>query len=87
MPNNVCDLGKIIVATSFEWLPKVQKSPNLVTLVGDPRRRQARKGVERVRSRVREREADVNKDSRECVFVISCYLAKKNKNKTKTKSK
>ena len=33
MPNNVCDLGKIIVATSFEWLPKVQKSPNLVTLI------------------------------------------------------
>ena len=32
MPNNVGDLGKIIVATSFEWLPKVQKSPNLVTL-------------------------------------------------------
>ena len=26
-------LGKIIVATGFEWLPKVQKSPNLVTLV------------------------------------------------------
>ena len=26
------NLGKIIVATSFEWLPKVQKSPNLVTL-------------------------------------------------------
>ena len=25
MPNNVGDLGKIIVATSFEWLPKVQK--------------------------------------------------------------
>ena len=23
--NNVGDLGKIIVATSFEWLPKVQK--------------------------------------------------------------
>ena len=32
LPNNVGDLGKIIVATSFEWLPKVQKSPNLVTL-------------------------------------------------------
>ena len=27
------DLGQIIVATGFEWLPKVQKSPNLVTLV------------------------------------------------------
>ena len=32
LPNNVGDLGKIIVATNFEWLPKVQKSPNLVTL-------------------------------------------------------
>ena len=29
---NVGDLGKIIVATSFECLPKVQKLPNLVTL-------------------------------------------------------
>ena len=26
MPNNVGDLGKIIVAISFEWLPKVQKN-------------------------------------------------------------
>ena len=26
------NLGKIIVATNFEWLPKLQKSPNLVTL-------------------------------------------------------
>ena len=25
LPNNVCNLGKIIVATGFEWLPKVQK--------------------------------------------------------------
>ena len=25
LPNNVGDLGKIIVATDFEWLPKVQK--------------------------------------------------------------
>ena len=25
LPNNVCDLGKTIVATSFEWLPKGQK--------------------------------------------------------------
>ena len=25
LPNNVGDLGKIIVATCFEWLPKVQK--------------------------------------------------------------
>ena len=32
LPINVDDLGKIIVATGFEWLPKVQKLPNLVTL-------------------------------------------------------
>ena len=25
LPNNVGDLGEIIVDTSFEWLPKVQK--------------------------------------------------------------
>ena len=25
LPNNVGDLGKIFVATGFEWLPKVQK--------------------------------------------------------------
>ena len=25
LPNNVANLGKIIVATVFEWLPKVQK--------------------------------------------------------------
>ena len=25
LPNNVDNLGKIIVTTSFEWLPKVQK--------------------------------------------------------------
>ena len=25
LPYNVGDLGKIIVATSFEWLPKKQK--------------------------------------------------------------
>ena len=25
LSSNVGDLGKIIVATSFEWLPKVQK--------------------------------------------------------------
>ena len=31
--NNVVNLGKIFVATGFELLPKVQKSPNLVTLV------------------------------------------------------
>ena len=32
LPNNVGDLVKIIVATGFELLPKVEKSPNLVTL-------------------------------------------------------
>ena len=32
LPSNVGDLGKIISATGFEWLPKVQKSTNLVTL-------------------------------------------------------
>ena len=26
LPTNVGDLDKIIVATSFEWLPKVQKN-------------------------------------------------------------
>ena len=26
LPNNVGDLGKIIVDTGFEWLPKVQKN-------------------------------------------------------------
>ena len=34
MPYNVGNLGKIIVAAGFEWLPKVQKiakSQNLVT--------------------------------------------------------
>ena len=25
LPKNVGDLGKLIVATGFEWLPKVQK--------------------------------------------------------------
>ena len=34
LPNNVGNLGKIIVATGFEWLSKVQKLPNLVTLMG-----------------------------------------------------
>ena len=33
LPSNVGDLGKIIVATGLEWLPKVQKSPNLVALL------------------------------------------------------
>ena len=32
MPNYVGDLGKIIVVLGFKKLPKVQKSPNLVTL-------------------------------------------------------
>ena len=32
LPKNVGDLGKLIVAQSFKKLPKVQKSPNLVTL-------------------------------------------------------
>ena len=27
------DLGKLMVSTSYEKLPKVQKSPNLVTLL------------------------------------------------------
>ena len=26
LPNNVSDFSKIIVAISFEWLPKVQKN-------------------------------------------------------------
>ena len=30
---NVGDLGKLIVAKGFKKLPKVEKSPNLVTLV------------------------------------------------------
>ena len=33
LANNVDDLGKIIVVTGFVWLPKVKKSPNLVTLL------------------------------------------------------
>ena len=33
MPKNVGDLGKLNVAKAFTELPKVQKSPNLVTLV------------------------------------------------------
>ena len=32
LPSNVGNLGKIIVATGFEWSPNVQKSTNLVTL-------------------------------------------------------
>ena len=37
LPNNVGNLGKIIVATGFEWLPKVQKitqSGHIVTSHG-----------------------------------------------------
>ena len=33
LPKNVRVLGKLIVAKDFEKLPKVQKSPNLVTLL------------------------------------------------------
>ena len=32
LPKNVEDLGKLIVAKGLKKLPKVQKSPNLVTL-------------------------------------------------------
>ena len=32
LPKNVEDLGKIIVANGLKKSPKVQKSPNLVTL-------------------------------------------------------
>ena len=32
LPKNVGDLGKLIVATGFEKLPKSNKSPNLVTM-------------------------------------------------------
>ena len=39
LPSNAGNLGKIIVDTSFEWLPKVQKSPDLVTLVTSPTNR------------------------------------------------
>ena len=35
LPNNVGDLGKIIVATGIEWLPKVQKIANSGHTVGD----------------------------------------------------
>ena len=33
MPKNVVDLGKLIVAKGFKSCPKLNKSPNLVTLV------------------------------------------------------
>ena len=32
LPKNEGDLGKLIVAKGFEWCPKCNKSPNLVTL-------------------------------------------------------
>ena len=32
MPKNVGDLGKLIAVKGFKNLPKVKKSPNLVTL-------------------------------------------------------
>ena len=34
LPKNVEDLGKLIVAQGFENLPKSNKLPNLVILVG-----------------------------------------------------
>ena len=33
LPKNVKDLGKLIVVKGFKKLPKVKKSPNLVTLM------------------------------------------------------
>ena len=33
LPKNVGDLGKLIVPKGFKKLPKVKKSPNLVTLL------------------------------------------------------
>ena len=33
LPNNVCNLGKIIVATALNGCPKCKNSPNLVTLL------------------------------------------------------
>ena len=38
LPNNVGNLGKIIVATGFEWLPKVQKIAQSGHTGCDPRR-------------------------------------------------
>ena len=34
LPKNVGDLGQLVAAKGFKKLPKVQKSPNLVTLAG-----------------------------------------------------
>ena len=36
LPNNVGNLSKIIVATGFEWLPKVQKIVNTGHTAGKP---------------------------------------------------
>ena len=36
LPKNVGDLSKIIVATGFEWLPKVQKIVNSGHTAGKP---------------------------------------------------
>ena len=33
LPKNVEDLGKLIVANGHKKLPKVKKSPNLVSLI------------------------------------------------------
>ena len=44
LPNNVGDLGKIIVATGFEWFPKVQK----ITQSGHTDLAFVLKGVKRV---------------------------------------
>ena len=33
LPKNVRDLDKLIVSKGFKKLPKVQKTPNLVTLI------------------------------------------------------
>ena len=41
LPNNVSNLGKIFVATSFEWLPKVQKITQSGHTAGRLARRQA----------------------------------------------
>ena len=35
LPKNVGDLDKLIIAKCFEKLPKTNKSPNLVPLLGD----------------------------------------------------
>ena len=35
LPKTVGDLGKLIIAKGFKSCPKSNKSPNLVTLIGD----------------------------------------------------